>query len=614
MRAIVTTMKDEGPFILEWVAHHLSIGFDHVFLASNDCSDGTDKIALRLQELGHVTHLDNPGPWKHGPQGGAYERAMAHPKLAQAEWIFVADADEFLNLHIGDGTLDALFAARPEAQAFSFMWGLFGHSGRVAFEDDFVTRQFTHCADPYQQWPAMCRTFKTLYRADAGFQILSTHRPKKPARGWRKSLNWVDGDGDPMAHSFGQYGWHALNSGAGFGRDLGQINHYAVRSINSYLMKRLRGDVRTGAYHKKLEQSGVNYWALHCWNGVEDRSILTHSARHQAVFDRLIEDAELARLHKAAVDHHLARSQEVAQTEAAQNFTKTFKDYRGAFDWRPGHNVVTCPDLAFDPKHLASEDYRSTLRQARQASAKQARKSRRLPWFSNLDASGADLQGKAENPDLAPISEDFLAACPKPPTHARPKRRKIRRSILEQVGKTRGIWAVLGSSDPQMIEDVQGVATPSQLFVIAPWAYAPEHHTIAPSGRKPNPDKAAQDLAFLEMVDRLRPALEAGKMSLLRSTPLLGLKTLPTDYLDAVVMSGAMAEADALRLIERAIGRLIPGGLLIIDSYHRRGAHGDAIQRALHSCLGQFAGDLRIQVLEGAHCVVQKLPPLDGAG
>ena len=117
MRLIVSTMKDEGPFILEWVAHYLALGFDHFIINSNDCSDGTDLILQRLQDLGIVTHIDNPGPWEGGPQRAAYHNAMAHPRYAAADWVLVCDADEFLDIKVGDGTLDALFAAAPKATA-----------------------------------------------------------------------------------------------------------------------------------------------------------------------------------------------------------------------------------------------------------------------------------------------------------------------------------------------------------------------------------------------------------------------------------------------------------------------------------------------------------------
>jgi hypothetical protein len=51
---IVTAMKNEGPYILEWVAHHLAIGFGHFIVVTNDCADGTDEILLALQRQGLV--------------------------------------------------------------------------------------------------------------------------------------------------------------------------------------------------------------------------------------------------------------------------------------------------------------------------------------------------------------------------------------------------------------------------------------------------------------------------------------------------------------------------------------------------------------------------------
>lgn len=57
---IVTCMRDEGPFILEWLAHHKSIGFTDFLIYSNDCEDGTDQILDRLHEMREITHIPNP--------------------------------------------------------------------------------------------------------------------------------------------------------------------------------------------------------------------------------------------------------------------------------------------------------------------------------------------------------------------------------------------------------------------------------------------------------------------------------------------------------------------------------------------------------------------------
>ena len=53
-------MKNEGPFILEWIAYHLAIGVDDFLIYTNDCTDGTDEFLDILQDRGLVQHRINP--------------------------------------------------------------------------------------------------------------------------------------------------------------------------------------------------------------------------------------------------------------------------------------------------------------------------------------------------------------------------------------------------------------------------------------------------------------------------------------------------------------------------------------------------------------------------
>ena len=58
----VSMMKDEGPYVIEWVAHHLAVGFTDLLVYTNDCSDGTDDMLIRLEELGLAHHRRNVIP------------------------------------------------------------------------------------------------------------------------------------------------------------------------------------------------------------------------------------------------------------------------------------------------------------------------------------------------------------------------------------------------------------------------------------------------------------------------------------------------------------------------------------------------------------------------
>ena len=99
----VLTQKNEGAFLLEWLAHHKATGFSDFVVLSNDCEDGSDLMLDRLQDLGHLSHIRNDGPYdERGIQFTALKLADTHPTVQQADWIISMDIDEFVNVHVGD--------------------------------------------------------------------------------------------------------------------------------------------------------------------------------------------------------------------------------------------------------------------------------------------------------------------------------------------------------------------------------------------------------------------------------------------------------------------------------------------------------------------------------
>lgn len=106
----VSMMKDEAPFLLEWFAHHMAVGFTDILVYTNDCSDGTDTMLMRLEELGLGYH--RPNVIKEGikPQPSALNHAQAEPLVREADWLLVFDADEFLSIRHPSGTLDGMIS------------------------------------------------------------------------------------------------------------------------------------------------------------------------------------------------------------------------------------------------------------------------------------------------------------------------------------------------------------------------------------------------------------------------------------------------------------------------------------------------------------------------
>lgn len=296
-RTIVTTMKNEGPFMLEWVAYHRAIGFTDFLIYTNHCDDGTDRIAMRLQELGVVQHVDNQFKQGASPQRVALRRARREKIYDETDWIICSDCDEFLNVRADGGTLDDLFEAVGGADAISLCWKIFGCGNRVAYEDRFVTEQFTWGAQEDFRGKYKALGLKTLFRPSDAITKIGVHRPKFQGR--PEGFVWTDAGGQPMPDKYFAAGWSAWPE---FRHDHARLHHYAVRSVDSFLVKRDRG--RTN--HIDRDQ-GVAYWADLNLNMEEDQSLLPTVARTREVYDELLSDPEVARLHGEACDWHRAK-------------------------------------------------------------------------------------------------------------------------------------------------------------------------------------------------------------------------------------------------------------------------------------------------------------------
>ena len=126
----VLCVRNEGAFLLDWLAHHLACGVTHVVALSNDCQDGTDLMLDRLAQAGLVTHIRNEGPHdKGGIQFSRLKLADRAQAVQQADWLLALDIDEFVNVHVGARTLPDLIGALPGASAITLTWRLFGNCG-----------------------------------------------------------------------------------------------------------------------------------------------------------------------------------------------------------------------------------------------------------------------------------------------------------------------------------------------------------------------------------------------------------------------------------------------------------------------------------------------------
>ncbi|MFY0692180.1 MAG: glycosyltransferase family 2 protein [Paracoccaceae bacterium] len=291
---VVSTMKNEGPYIIDWIAHYKTLGFDHILVCTNDCTDPTVEILLRLQELGFCTQ-HNTIVRRAGIHRSALRQASRRYDIVMdAKWVFVCDVDEYLNIHMGDGSARALVEGSGEdADVISVPWRVFGPAGIKEFADAPVTSQFRMAELPWdaEKRPQTGKFVKSLYTNQHKFQRMGLHAPVSLEDQIAHTKRVLPGGKDYVVNR------ERTDNPPVF--DHAQVNHYALRSMDSFLVKRARG--RANHSHHVL---GADYWNRFNLNDEEDTSIDRYNALSHGLAKELKADPVLKELHAWAVDWH----------------------------------------------------------------------------------------------------------------------------------------------------------------------------------------------------------------------------------------------------------------------------------------------------------------------
>ncbi len=330
---IVTCVKNEGPFLLEWIAHNRNLGVTDFLFYSNDCSDGTDLLLDKLAEHGVVQHLPNPAQEGQKYQMTALKDSTSHPVVANADWVFVTDVDEFLNISVGDATIPALIDACNNPQAISVTMRMMANSGIAKYVDEPVISQFTgtHHPDMWNDQKAI--EVKSLIRRDFPLGHYGAHRPftSRSFDPKTDTLRWTDGSGRQVPFPFltiaNKRRRHRFPAAGA--RAFASLNHYTLRSLDSYLVKSDRGDV-----NRQYRNFTLDYWLERNDASYIDDSILTYLPALKDEMAQLMTLPGIADLHQASVTAHIAKIRELDQAP-------DFQDLRAAL-------INHSPNLAGD--------------------------------------------------------------------------------------------------------------------------------------------------------------------------------------------------------------------------------------------------------------------------
>jgi hypothetical protein len=232
--AIVSPVREEARYLLEWIAYHRALGVELFVLGDNGGADHTSELLMALAACGLVERLD----WRDAQHFQTEFNAAAVSTLCgRVDVCSVTDVDEFLRPLEGRDDLVEVVAelfARDEVSSVAMAWATYGSCGREEPGEGLVLERFTRrAADDFQ----LHHTVKSLYRPER-FDPTPAQNTHAPALTHGLA---VDDRGEPVR-------WHELPGiptgiSASISWNSVRVDHFVTKSRREFAAKARRGVV-----------------------------------------------------------------------------------------------------------------------------------------------------------------------------------------------------------------------------------------------------------------------------------------------------------------------------------------------------------------------------------
>ncbi|MCX5614376.1 glycosyltransferase family 2 protein [Bombella saccharophila] len=291
---LLSTVRNEGIYLLEWIAYHRNMGVEHFFIYSNDNDDQSDILLKTLHDEGIITYIDNKVSLGDSAQLKAYGHALnILPDILDYEWSFILDGDEFITLSpMFDKVQDYLRGMeRWDTDAIALNWQF--------ISSEVNQNGFADLTVPLTQ---RNRVIVSHGRVGEGWRLVkSVCRPQKVLQSRPHNPLWWYGDS--FTYRLANGGLHEYrNPPPGIGRDPAfsdhgyfdkiYISHYYFKSIVEWIWKYARNSGLDGAISFGVERY-ADYWANSYITQLEDTStavnenVLLRELATQRELDRL---------------------------------------------------------------------------------------------------------------------------------------------------------------------------------------------------------------------------------------------------------------------------------------------------------------------------------------
>lgn len=311
---VVCSVRNEGPFLVEWITWYRLLGFTDIVVVTNDCTDHSPALLDAVAAQGWCSHIICDVPEKRQICAVKLRRAYATDQVRLADWVLVCDVDEFLVVHCGEGRISDLINGPTEPYlGMSINWRVFGTSGHLTWEEGLVHRQFTRAAQYTDRSSAWV---KSIAAQPGWFMRLGEHGPKRlqiarAGRPWgARGMRWVNSAGVDVPQWTPNGDYLRKLPKELVSHTAAQMNHYMIRSEESFSLKKGQLSVVAGK-DRYTDQFIVNFDR----NEREDTTVLRYAEAFDGLHAQAMALPDVRRLHHLCCADYVVRLAQKAATD-----------------------------------------------------------------------------------------------------------------------------------------------------------------------------------------------------------------------------------------------------------------------------------------------------------
>ncbi len=240
--SIAAIMKNEKPYLKEWIEYHLLQGVEHFYLCDNDSTDGTKEYLKPYIDKGIITYIPKPGT---NQQLRCYEQIVKDYK-DETYWLAIIDLDEYL-VPIEKSTIKSFLKDFEDVSEVSLHWMNYGDSNLFKRENGLITETFT------SHGLKLNHTVKSIVKPNKviDFNLFGANHYTKV-----EGLS-VNEYHKPVSFML------SFNISA----DKARVNHYILKSFEEFVHKKKRG-------HPEGTSIDYEYYFFHNDNSIKDDKIM----------------------------------------------------------------------------------------------------------------------------------------------------------------------------------------------------------------------------------------------------------------------------------------------------------------------------------------------------